>query len=55
MDDLEFIARVTSHISDKDQVMVCYYGLYSNAHRGKARKRGTDPLSFPIIDEEELS
>jgi hypothetical protein len=29
MDYLEFIARVISHISDKDQVMICYYGLYS--------------------------
>ena len=37
MDDLEFIARVTSHIPDKGQVMVRYYGLYSNAHRGKMR------------------
>jgi hypothetical protein len=31
---LEFIARVTSHIPDKGQVMVRYYGLYANAHRG---------------------
>jgi hypothetical protein len=29
---LEFIARVTSHIPDKGQVMVRYYGLYVNAH-----------------------
>jgi hypothetical protein len=33
MDYLEFIARVTSHIPDKGQVMVRYYGLYCNAHR----------------------
>jgi hypothetical protein len=38
MDYLEFIARVTSHIPDKGQVMVRYYGLYANAHRGKMRK-----------------
>ena len=38
MDYLEFIARVTSHIPDKGQVMVRYYGLYNNAHRGKMRK-----------------
>jgi len=31
MDYLEFIARGTSHISDKGQVMVRYYGLYANA------------------------
>jgi len=29
---LEFVARVTSHIPDKGQVMVRYYGLYANAH-----------------------
>ena len=39
MDYLEFIARVTSHIPDKGQVMVRYYGLYANAHRGKVKKR----------------
>jgi hypothetical protein len=31
MDCLELIARVTSHIPDKGQVMVRYYGLYANA------------------------
>ena len=30
---LEFIARVTSHIPDKGQVMIRYYGLYANAQR----------------------
>lgn len=38
MDYLEVIARVTSHIPDKGQVMVRYYGLYANAHRGKVKK-----------------
>ena len=52
MDYLEFIARVTSHIADKGQVMVRYYGLYSNAHRGKMRKREVDP-SRPLIIEDE--
>jgi hypothetical protein len=32
MDYLEFIARVTSHIPDKGQVMVRYYGLYANEY-----------------------
>jgi len=35
MDDLEFIARVTSHIAHKGQVTVRDYGLYADAHRGK--------------------
>ncbi len=52
MDYLEFIARVTSHIPDKGQVMIRYYGLYANAHRGKKRKTGEDPSPPPIIDDE---
>jgi hypothetical protein len=51
MDYLEFIARVTSHIPDKGQVMVRYYGLYSNAHRGKIRKAGADPSHPPIMED----
>jgi hypothetical protein len=27
MNYLEFIARVTAHIADKGQVMVCYHSL----------------------------
>ena len=53
MDYLEFIARVTSHISDKGQVMVRYYRLYANAHRGKMRKTESDPLCPLIIDDED--
>ncbi len=49
MDYLEFIARVTSHIPDKGQVMIRYYGLYSNAHRGKMRRAGADPPHPPIM------
>ncbi len=47
MDYLEFIARVTSHIPDKGQVMIRYYGLYAKAHRGKKRKAGVDPSCSP--------
>ena len=51
MDYLEFIARVTSHIPDKGQVMIRYYGLYSNAHRGKMRKARADAFHMPIIED----
>ena len=45
MDYLDFIARLTAHIPDKGQVMIRYYSLYSNAHRGKERKRArTGPV-----------
>ena len=52
MDYLEFIARVTSHIPDKGQVMIRYHGLYSNAHRGKIRKAGIEISHPPIIEDD---
>jgi hypothetical protein len=51
MDYLEFIARVTSHIPDKGQVMVRYYGLYANAHRGKVRKASRVPVLLGMVYE----
>ncbi len=52
MDYLEFVARITSHIPDKGQVMIRYYGLYSNAHRGKRRKAKEENPCL-IIEQEE--
>jgi hypothetical protein len=52
MDYLEFIARVTSHIPDKGQVMVRYYGLYANANRGKVRKANRVPVALGMIEED---
>jgi len=49
MDYLDFIARVTAHIPDKGQVMTRHYGLYSNAHRGKERKRGRAASVMPVL------
>ena len=50
MDYLEFIARVTAHIPDKGQVMIRYYGLYSNAHRGRQRKRGQAFTALSMVE-----
>ena len=52
MDYLEFIARVTSHIPDKGQVTVRYYGLYAKAHRGKVRKSAAVPLALRMVEDE---
>ena len=52
MDYLEFIARVTSHIPDKGQVMVRYYGLYANAHRGRVRKASLNPLVLRMVEDD---
>ena len=37
---VEFIYRLQKHIPDKGEVMIRYYGYYSNASRGK-RNRDT--------------
>jgi hypothetical protein len=52
MDYLELIARVTSHIPDKGQVTIRYFGLYANAHRGKVRKSEEAAGKLIIIEEE---
>jgi hypothetical protein len=52
MDYLEFIARTTSHIPDKGQVMIRYSSLYANAHRGKVRKAEKGQPKLLIIEEE---
>ena len=52
MDYLEFIARVTSHIPDKGQVTVHYYGLYADVHRSKVKKASASAFSFPTVEKE---
>ena len=51
MDYLVFIARVTSHIPDKGQVTVRYYGLYANAHRGKIKKASLAAFPLRIVED----
>jgi len=52
LDYLEFIARVTSHIPDKGQVTVRYFGLYANAHRGKVKKASLGPFPLRMVEED---
>jgi ribosomal protein S27E len=52
MDYLEFIARVVSHIPDKGQVTIRYFGLYASAHRGKVRKSEKSCHKLLVIEEE---
>jgi hypothetical protein len=51
MNYLEFIARVVSHIPDKGQVTVRYYGLYANAHGGKVKKASLGPFPLRMVEE----
>ena len=43
---------MTSHIPDKGQVTVRYYGLYANAHRGKIKKASLEAFPLRIVEEE---
>ena len=43
---------MTSHIPDKGQVTIRYFGLYANAHRGKVRKSEEAAGKLIIIEEE---
>jgi hypothetical protein len=52
MDYLEFIARVVSHIPDKGQVTIRYYGLDANAHRGKVKKASLKAFPLRMVEEE---
>ena len=48
-DPVEFIYRLQNHIPDKDELMIRYYGYYSNASRGKRnRDRGEKKVSVPM-------
>jgi len=47
-DALEFLARLTSHIPDKGQVLQRYYGFYSSRQRAKRRKANGDAVGEPL-------
>ncbi len=42
LDVLEFLARVTSHIPDKGQVLQCHYDWYASRTRGTRSQAGTE-------------
>jgi hypothetical protein len=39
-------------VVSRQQVMVRHYGLYANAHRGKAKKASLVPVAPPMAEEE---
>ena len=53
-DALEWMAAMSSHVPDKGEQMVRYYGYYSNVSRGKRKKRNQDE-GLPCILEPEGS
>jgi len=53
-DALEWLAAMCSHVPNKGEQMVRYYGYYSNVTRGKLKKEDQDGL-IPCILEPDVS
>jgi len=49
-DALEWLAAMCSHVPDKGQQLVKYYGYYSNVSRGKRKKAEKDEIIPSILD-----
>jgi len=47
---LEWLAAMCSHIPNRDEQMVRYYGYYSNVSRGKRQKGGSDDFIPCILE-----
>ena len=49
-DALEWLAAMCSHVPNKGEQMVRYYGHYSNVSRGKRKKRDQDGMIPSILE-----
>ncbi len=47
---LEWLAAMCSHIPNRGEQMVRYYGYYSNVSRGKRKEKGTDDVIPCILE-----
>ena len=54
-DALEWLAAMCSHVPNKGEQMVRYYGYYSNVSRGRRKKSDQDGLVPCILQPEESS
>jgi hypothetical protein len=51
-DALEWLATMYSHVPNKGEQMVRYYGFYSNVSRGKRKKQDQDGLKPSLLEPE---
>ena len=51
-DALEWLAAMCSHVPNKGEQMVRYYGFYSNGSRGKRKKQDRDKRISSILEPE---
>ncbi len=54
-DPLEWLAAMCSHVPNKGEQMVRYYGFYSNVSRGRRKKQNRDALIPSILEPDEDS
>ena len=54
-DVLEWLASMCSHVPNKGEQMVRYYGYYSNVSRGKRKKQTRDEYIPCILESDESS
>ncbi len=47
---LDWIAEITTHIPNKGEQLIRYYGAYSNASRGKRRKEKVEEEPTEVIE-----
>ena len=55
LDALEWLAPMCSHVPNKGEQMVHYYGYYSNVSRGKRQKQNWAELIPCILEPDESS
>jgi hypothetical protein len=54
-DALEWLAAMCSHVPNRGEQMIRYYGFYSNLSRGKRKKEDSDDAIPNIIEESNIS
>jgi len=54
-DALQWLAAMCSHVPNKGEQMVRYYGYYSNVSRGKRKKDNQDERTLFLLETEESS
>jgi hypothetical protein len=54
-DALEWVAAMCSHVPNKGEQMVRYYGYYSNVSRGNRKEHNQDELISSVLESDESS
>jgi hypothetical protein len=52
---LEWLAAMCSHVPNKGEQMVRYYGYYNNVNRGNRKKQNSDELIPSVLESDESS